>query len=246
MNDSHTASAETQESAPGAGPIERRCVATVRSTGLRCRKWAIKGSTVCPSHGGRAPQVKAAAARRLALGEAVKELDRLGRPIEVDPATAMLDMVYEAAGNVAVLRQLVQGLRSEVDRTDWDPESGDEAPALEAGGIAVRMGNPNKWNEAAPHVFVAMYDAERERLVKWAKACRDAGVDERIVELREADARRIATVLTTTAEALVTVAGEVLVELGLEPAAVVDRLRLALPSIMRTAITTTATEGAPT
>lgn len=48
----------------GAADGERRCVAT-NGRGERCRKWAIKGATVCKVHGGSVGRVKAAAQRRL-------------------------------------------------------------------------------------------------------------------------------------------------------------------------------------
>jgi hypothetical protein len=42
------------------------CTATAKSTGERCRRSPIAGGIVCRVHGGAAPRVKAAAARRLA------------------------------------------------------------------------------------------------------------------------------------------------------------------------------------
>lgn len=43
-----------------------QCTATLRDgSGTPCRKNAITGATVCGSHGGSAPQVRAAAQRRL-------------------------------------------------------------------------------------------------------------------------------------------------------------------------------------
>lgn len=36
-----------------------------RRDGSRCKRWSIRGGFVCPSHGGRAPQVRRAADRRL-------------------------------------------------------------------------------------------------------------------------------------------------------------------------------------
>jgi hypothetical protein len=36
-----------------------------RTNGSPCKRWAIRGGFVCPSHGGRAPQVRLAARRRL-------------------------------------------------------------------------------------------------------------------------------------------------------------------------------------
>lgn len=44
---------------------ERRCTAHSARTGLPCKAYAIKGATVCRTHGGSAPQVKAKAEERL-------------------------------------------------------------------------------------------------------------------------------------------------------------------------------------
>lgn len=48
----------------------RQCRAMSRRSGERCKRAAIRGGTVCAMHGGRAPAVRAAAARRVALAEA--------------------------------------------------------------------------------------------------------------------------------------------------------------------------------
>lgn len=45
-------------------PWARKCSARC-SDGSPCGAWAIRGGTVCKVHGGSAPQVRAAAARRL-------------------------------------------------------------------------------------------------------------------------------------------------------------------------------------
>jgi hypothetical protein len=44
----------------------RRCTAHSSQTGEPCKKAAIRGGTVCASHGGQAPQVKKSARERLA------------------------------------------------------------------------------------------------------------------------------------------------------------------------------------
>lgn len=49
-----------------------RCTAR-RTNGLPCLRWAIRGARVCPTHGGRAPQVRRAAAERVRQAE---EMDR--------------------------------------------------------------------------------------------------------------------------------------------------------------------------
>lgn len=47
------------------GGCEMQCSATAHSTGERCNRSAIRGGNVCQVHGGSAPQVRAAAKRRL-------------------------------------------------------------------------------------------------------------------------------------------------------------------------------------
>lgn len=47
------------------------CKAKSSRTGQPCRAWAIMGATVCRWHGGAAPQVRAAAAARVTLAEAM-------------------------------------------------------------------------------------------------------------------------------------------------------------------------------
>lgn len=48
-----------------AGVPVGQCHATARVSGQRCKNPAIMGGTVCPYHGGNAPQVREAARRRL-------------------------------------------------------------------------------------------------------------------------------------------------------------------------------------
>lgn len=201
-----------------------------------------KGRDGCRMHFST-PAAKKVAARRLALGEAQAELAKLGRPIVVDPADAMLEMVYEAAGNVAALRRLVAALGELVDQEPG--EVADEDGIVAEGwrdelgsGIAGRT-DPTNW-KAAPHVWVAMYDAERDRLVKWAKACRDAGVDERRVQVAESQGRQLAQILTATLDAVRVAL------LAVVPVALLDELwRTQLPGIVRTAIEATVKEEPP-
>ena len=45
---------------------QMRCTAKSKRTGLQCGRGAVPGATVCRHHGGYAPQVRLAAAERLA------------------------------------------------------------------------------------------------------------------------------------------------------------------------------------
>lgn len=49
-------------------PAER-CRANRNNGQGRCRRWAIRGASVCPKHGGAAPQVRRAAAARVRAAE---------------------------------------------------------------------------------------------------------------------------------------------------------------------------------
>ncbi len=47
------------------GIVRERCTATSKRAGRRCMRWPLAGATVCAMHGGSAPQVRDAAARRV-------------------------------------------------------------------------------------------------------------------------------------------------------------------------------------
>lgn len=54
----------------------KRCQARSSRTGEQCRQWALVGGSVCQAHGGRAPQVRAAAEQAVSVAQALAE----GRP----------------------------------------------------------------------------------------------------------------------------------------------------------------------
>ena len=90
---------------------EQRCVATCThgpNQGKRCPKYHVKGTTVCMEHGARAPQVRAAAARRVADQKAVElasrmqvEVPRLQTPGEA--ASYLLSQVQRRASQFGAL-----------------------------------------------------------------------------------------------------------------------------------------------
>lgn len=148
------------------GPVEGRCVRWIAKYGRHCLRRPIKGGTVCVMHGGRAPQIAAAAARRLAVGKAESIAHRLGVPVEVDPHEALLGALYSAWGDVVFWRHVV----SELKLKDGDS----------SGIIGV-----NHLGDQALHVAVGALSAAQERTAKFAKACLDAGFTERQVRVAE-------------------------------------------------------------
>src|SRR3712207_320594 len=67
-----------------------------RKNGEPCRNFAIVGGRVCPAHGGRAPQVRAAAAERELDRRVRRELARL----EAEPCENPLTALAKLAGEV--------------------------------------------------------------------------------------------------------------------------------------------------
>lgn len=49
-----------------------RCTAHSSRHGRRCQAWAMRGMTVCVAHGGKAPQVRDAADRRVMVAQAMR------------------------------------------------------------------------------------------------------------------------------------------------------------------------------
>jgi len=138
-----------------------RCVAIRKRDGQRCTKPPTRGNNVCPSHGGNAPQVKAAGQRRIAAQKARTHLETLGLPREVDPATALLEEVWRSAGHVAWLGRIIAGADHDDARLD--------------GSALVADGQPSVW--------VRLYNDERDRLAKVSKMALDAGVAQALVDI---------------------------------------------------------------
>lgn len=172
-----------------AEPIPGRCGARLRGTDppRYCKLHPVPGGARCTRfHGGKAPQVRAAAAVRYtrdqALAAARSELARLGGAyVDLDPLDGLLDLYREAAWNVEVLRVAIGDLRPVVDEHGAIaiPE---QVVHFEKGGTHV---------PAAEHILVAMYDRERDRAARYAKLCLEAGVEERRVKVAEQDAQRL-------------------------------------------------------
>lgn len=162
----------------------------------------------CKLHGGATENHNRAAFKEIAR----RECERLGLPIRIDPGEALIQEVWESAGNVAFYRQLVQELSAypEPDRYVSAEEAREEADELgvpedpdEEQGGHWRRGEPGVYGltyhvsglptgEAKPHVLVQMYNDERKHLAAVAAAALKAGVEERRVRIAEDLGERIA------------------------------------------------------
>lgn len=88
----------------------RRCRANRKHGRGPCRRAAINGGTVCPKHGGSAPQVKRAAQERLAD---LIDPDRILREA-AHLALADVRQLYDAKGNLKPITEWPDGIASAV------------------------------------------------------------------------------------------------------------------------------------
>lgn len=168
--------------------MAQRCTAH-RSNGDSCRAWAVRGATVCVSHGGAAPAVRAAAARRVAEEKARRVALKVTGPVEVDPARALIDLVHSAAGEVAYWRAEVDRVQAEHPRQMTMGVTRVEQGTRERGVVDV------KTIETVPHIAYRMWTEARERLARYATAALKAGIEERRVQLAEDQGALMAQVI---------------------------------------------------
>lgn len=188
-------------------PDKRRCSAR-KTNGDPCGHWAIRGGTVCAHHGGRAPQVRAAAtanARRTdALRRAGRMVARLG--VDMDPAEHLLDSLHIAAQHVAVWGLMVDSLDAASE--DQASERGELRGELSyrivvdesgGGGLSVSASDRllafNSHGLASLHPYVLALERAVDRHARIAKLCLDAGIAEAQMRLREREAQMIADLL---------------------------------------------------
>ena len=89
-----------------------QCTATSSQSGQRCKARPMAGATVCSTHGGRAPQVRAKAAERLLEAKIRGELAKAEITPITDPAAAYADLAAEQWAFKELARQQLVVLES--------------------------------------------------------------------------------------------------------------------------------------
>lgn len=172
-----------------------------KGDGSPCGQIAAKGATVCRYHGGRAPQVQAAAARRLEEQRAEEAVRTLGLPLDISPTEALLEEVRWTAGHVQWLRAKVQELEDGalVWGTSRTETEGGAALVigLDRGGVSDVTSAPSTKTvqTAGPSIWYDLYERERKHLVNVCAAALKAGVEERRVRLAEQQGDLVALVI---------------------------------------------------
>lgn len=170
-----------------------------RSNGEPCNNWAIKGAEVCRNHGGSAPRVREAAARRVAEAKAAEKMRLFAAPVDIDPANALLELVQWTAGETRYWRAEVARIaEAEAEKLTWSQTAREEGVTPgEFGGHFDK-----DVTEAVPHVAYRMLTDAQDRLAKYAAAALRAGVEERRVKLAEGQGAMVADVIKRILERL--------------------------------------------
>jgi hypothetical protein len=129
---------------------------------------------VCATHGGRAPQVRAAAGRRLAAAEWARSF---GEPDpDADPTETVLNEIRWCAGHVAWLRSRVQ--ETEPEALVWGVVSETDRRGGQYPGVDIT-------SAAKASSWLVLYGQERDRLTRMCEVAHRMGIAERHVELAE-------------------------------------------------------------
>lgn len=175
------------------GEVHPGCTAHNRA-GKPCGLKPRTGFLVCRLHGAESPRAKAGAEARLAEAKAAALAARWAVPVETNPVDAVLEQIKWSAGHVTFYRSQVDAL----DTADmvW--------------GQTKEKRGGDDWGstyEAQQSAWLALYNAERDRLVKFCSEAIRAGIEERKVRLAEQQG-----------EIIVRLLDGILTELGHNPA----------------------------
>lgn len=169
------------------GDTHPKCTAHTRAK-RPCGMNPAEGADVCRMHGGGAPQVKAAAVSRVQAQTAAAAVARWALPVEVSPSEGLLAEVHRTAGVIAwaeaqIVRvtgdtpdNLIRGTRSVRRTVGKSVEGPVDVTATEVGPLL------NFW--------VDLWQKERRHFVDVCKVTLAAGVEERRVQLAEAEGER--------------------------------------------------------
>lgn len=168
----------------------RRCWARAKSRGgAQCPNRAMKGQKVCRMHGGAAKHSIAKGEERVTEAKAAALVATYGRKIETTATEALLDEVQWTAGHVAWLRERVQEIESDAAVAGTDREH-----PLVWGVTREKSGGEDfgTTEEAAPNIWLKLYQQERAHLVKVCSEAIRAGIEERRIRLAEQQGQLVA------------------------------------------------------
>jgi hypothetical protein len=190
--------------------------------------------------------VRESANQRRAAAKLQQELRSVGVEVDDAPlAEVALGLVRVWRGTELFLRQRVQ----ELDQMLAGPHGEDILAVLGGGGkegreiaakapqaIAGRT-DPGNW-KADRHVLYAMWEDASDRVMRYVKQCRDAGIEEARLELEQEKVRQLAEVISGTLRAVLALVLDVVRSSGATAAegAVREAWTREVPGIVRAQI----------
>ena len=165
---------------PGRATWEpNRCGFPLRGErkGEFCQKWAIRGGTVCGSHGGTRVSVLAKAREVVREGEAMHFAKMYGLPVEITPADALLKELHNTQGHVDWLREKVQAMLEEKDLV-WSVTEKTKRRSQDDEGSY----DETKFN-ATESMWLKLYRQERAHLLSVAGTIIKLGIAESYVRI---------------------------------------------------------------
>jgi hypothetical protein len=176
-------------------PIDRQCTGHTtrdrgdRLAGHRCHNSAVRGALVCGFHGAAAPQVKAAAQRRLAEDAARKVAAKFVVPVRTTAREALTEELWRVTALVDWLDEKCAELRDKGELT-WYLASrtlrvNDQSGSRSTEGVMVTRLHP----------VAEWYERERHYLAKLTLDMERIGIDARQVKLAEEYAEFLRQVL---------------------------------------------------
>lgn len=183
-----------------------------RSNGNPCTKYPIGGGHVCDTHGGRAPQVRRAAAERATRknyeARATAALVSLGGSVrpEEHPIDGLLREIQISAQAVEYYANAI----AELDLPDPINDVGPLADVVgvdEEGDPILRQPYGKLYGRSASgdlgiHPLVKLWNEERDRHARICKLAIDAGISERLVAMAERTGHQVAVVIVGVIDAL--------------------------------------------
>jgi hypothetical protein len=188
------------------------CAGTSKTRpGEPCDTCLTPPKTVCRFHGGKAPQVQAAVERRRQEQRAARNVAAFALPADVEPSVALLDSLYRWYGMATYLAGVIAEF-----------ETDDALKQLSVGSERYER----------PSVWVELYREAVKEQAKVAKACLDAGIDERRMRFTERQGQALDAVIRAVIAGILTWAASA----GMNQAELQRFEQEELPRIVRAAV----------
>jgi hypothetical protein len=173
--------AATRTTCATCGNVHVKCSGHRKTNKGPCGMNPADGAEVCRMHGGGAPQVKAAAARRVHDEKVKRALATYGIPVDDgDPEELLLEEVRRTAGHVLWVGSKIAELDEEA--LIWGQK---QATHQEGTTVEGYVNVDTTVDAAGLHAWLDVYMKERAHLVKACKTAIDAGIKQRMVEAAE-------------------------------------------------------------